>query len=148
MIFENIYEARNWFLKYSPISEEEDDKIPFFWHNLSDHKWEFGDWILIQHIIEKEHGKDREISRPILAIFTNFKIWDQALVINFVQPQRAWMLSHEVITNKELRYSMYISSLDDEVESIQFWTDNINVLGHWKNKPSIGEIKKALNKKI
>lgn len=149
MRFDNIEEAREWFRKYTPISEEEDRKIPFFWDDLPEHKWKFGDWILIQHIQPSEYGsKDRVISRPILAIFTNFKIWDQALVINFVQPRRAWEYAHEVITNPEIGYSMPIGTLDDEIEAIQFWTDNIKVLGHWESKPSIGQLKEAMIKKI
>ena len=149
MIFNNMEEARDWFLNYKSLDEESDNKIPFFWDDLGNHKWKFGDWILIQHIkSDEDDNKKRVISRPILAIFTNLKIWDQALVINFVQQQRAWMFSHKVTTNPEYGINMHICTLDDEIEAIQFWTDNIKVLGHWKIKPSIGEIKKALDKKI
>lgn len=173
MIFKNIHDARDWFLKYKPLTE----KVISFCYEYKG-QWKFGDWILFQHIQQKENGEKRysvyfpdgklkcqvhtfeeaklqgekdirqdheqEISRPILAIFTNYKIWDQALVINFVQPQRAWMQSHEVITNPEINYSMKAAEIDDEVQAIQFWTDNIKVIAHWKQKPSIKELKQAL----
>lgn len=146
MIFKTLREARDWFLKYKPLTEE---VISFCYkHDHTD--WEFGDWILFQHITHNEEQTgdfDKQlISRPILAIFTNFKIWDQALVINYVQPQRAWMRSHEVYNSPESKYTSYICELDDEVEAIQFWTDDIKVLGHWKHKPTIAQLKLALKK--
>lgn len=138
MIFNKLYEARNWFLQYKPLEE----KVPFFWTEYNHKPWEFGDYIFFQHI--KVENKAQVISRPILAIFTGFKIWDQALVINFVQKTRAWMYSHEVVTNPDINYTMTIAYLDDEVESIQFWTDNIKILGYWKNRPTFSELKQSL----
>lgn len=136
MVFKNIHEARNWFLNYLPL----EDKVPEFWTQYDHKSWKFGDYILFQHI---KDGKT--ISRPIYGIFTNFTVWDQALVMGFIQNRRAWT-SHEIITNAERNISYPICCLDDEVEQIQFWTDNIKVLGHWKYKPSISELKSGLYK--
>lgn len=149
MIFKNKHEARKWFLKYKPLTEN----VISFCYEYDSKNWGFGDWILFHHITNEQNydgdscstSNELVISRPILAVFTNFKIWDQALVINFIQPERAWMYSHQVITNPENNYSMHIMSLDDEVEAIQFWTDNIKVLGHWKQKPSIKDLRLALS---
>jgi hypothetical protein len=138
MVFKNINEARNWFLKYEEIERE----VPIFWGDYDFGNWKFGDYILFQQ--QTING----ISRPIYAIFTNFTFWDQALVINFVQNRRAWTYSHEVITNPVGPYKMKIFELDDEIENIQFWSDNIYVLGHWKSKPSIKELKSSLKNKI
>jgi hypothetical protein len=147
--FNDIEEAREWFRNSKDISKTDLDKIPFFWDELEKHRWKFGEWILFQHIHSIENAKSSgKITRPILAIFTGFKIWDQALVINFVEQPRAWIWYHEVITNKEIGYSMQVGSLDDEVEAIQFWTDNIHVMGHWKSKPSLGQLKEAMSRKI
>ena len=149
MKFNNIEEAREWFRNSQTISKTDWEKVPFFWDDLQDHNWKFGDWILFQHLHSVSNAESSgKITRPILAIFTGFKIWDQALVINFVEAPRAWTCHHEIITNKEIGYSMHVVSLDDEVEAIQFWTDNINVMGHWESKPSLGQLKEALTKKI
>lgn len=141
MNFRNIYEAKEWFLKYIPLKNK---AINFCYdYPETKYKWKFGDWILIQHI---QHSTNNEmvISRPILAIFTGYTIWDQAWVINFVQQKRAWMNSHQVKTNPELEYYWFVSGLDYEVETIQFWTDNMHVIAHWKHKPTISELKHAL----
>ena len=137
-------------MKFKPLSKEIAATIPNFLNiDFKDFKWEFGEWILFQHI---EYSYDKTnpimIGRPQLAIFTNYKIWDQALVINFIEKPRAWKNHHEVITNPDINYSEAISQGDDKVNAIQFWTDNINVLGHWKTKPSIGELKSAMKKTI
>lgn len=140
MIFKNIYEARKWFLNY----QEFEVKLPSFCYEYDYTNWKFGDHILFQHI--KDPGD--KISRPILGIFTAFSVWDQALVINFVQDTRAWMSSHEIITNPELDIKFHICTLDSEIENIQFWTDNIHVLGHWINRPSKSELRQSLSNEI
>jgi hypothetical protein len=139
MVFNKLYEARDWFLNYTEFEKP----VINFWYDYDFKDWKFGDYILFQHI---KDGK--LISRPILAIFTSFTVWDQALVINFIQNKRAWTWSHEVITNPENNYKMNICMLDDEIENIQFWTDNIHVLGHWKNRPTLSELKSSLQNKI
>ena len=154
MIFKNIYKAREWFLNYEPLEVS----VPEFWTEYNHSKWKFGDYILFQHIkqIEKPHDSDTTISpthmfvisRPILAIFTSFTVWDQALVVNFIQEKRAWTNHHQVVTNSENNYKMFISTLDDEIENIEFWNDNIYVINHWKNKPNLIELKSSLEKSI
>jgi hypothetical protein len=139
MVFEKLYTAKEWFLNYTEFEKP----VINFWTEYDSKDWKFGDFILFQHIKD-----EKVISRPILGIFTSFTIWDQALVMNFIQNKRAWTFSHELITNPEGGYKMLIGFLDDEIETIQFWTDNINVLGHWKNKPNLSELKSALKNTI
>ena len=139
MVFEKLYVARNWFLNYTEFEKP----VINFWYDYDSHGWKFGDYVLFQHI---KDGKS--ISRPILGIFTSFTVWDQALVMNFIQNKRAWTFSHELITNPEHGYKMAIGFLDDEIECIQFWTDNINVLGYWKRKPTLTELKTAIKNTI
>jgi|GEM_PF-6158626 len=64
--------------------------------------------------------------------------------MEFIENKRAWTFSHKVITNPERDIKMHICCLDDEIENIVFWDDNIYVLGHWKNRPTISELKIAL----
>jgi hypothetical protein len=137
MIFNKIHEARDWFLNYKKI---ENNKSLFFWTEYDFKDWKFGDYILFQHIKD-----DNLVSRPIFAIFISFTVWDQALVINYIQPKRAWMYWHEVITNPDPKsyYSMPIGHMDDEIENIQFWTDNIHVMNHWKSRPSITQLRES-----
>ncbi len=150
MIFTNMIEAKKWFMKFKPLSKEIAHSIPnFIDFEGEDAKWEFGEWILFQHI---KYSYDKinpiMIGRPQFAIFTNYKIWDQALVINFIEKPRAWENHHEVITNPDINYSEAISQGDDKVDAIQFWTDNIKILGHWKIKPTISDLKLAMKKQI
>ncbi len=137
MIFENIHKANEWFLNYQPLEVD----VPYFLDTQSN--WEFGDWILFQHI---KSQKPRLISRPILAIFNRYNIWDQALVISFLQKKRAWTWFHKVTTSPT--YDSLIIDMDDELEHIQFWTDNIYLLQHWKSKPTLGQLKESLKKQI
>lgn len=82
-------------------------------------------------------------------IFTNFTVWDQPLVLQFVQPKRAWTHHHSYYykyNDQKFENSYYLD--DDEVTAIQFWTDNIFVLGHWKSKPNRAQLREALSKEI
>lgn len=106
----------------------------------------FGDWIIFQHITYKENVAT--ISRPILGIFVDYTIWDQALVVNFIESPRAWTAFNKVVTNKELNISMLIAVVDPEVESIPLWNENIKVLGFWKTKPTYQQLKKSIKKSI
>jgi len=142
MNFGNIYEAKRWFLDYKELDKQTGDSIINFWYNYDFKDWKFGDYILFQHV---EDG--RKIGRPQYAIFTSFTVWDQSLVMQFVQNKRAWMNSTTISSNRKGFIESHVISicmLDDEVEKIQFWTDNIHVLGHWKFKPSASELKSAL----
>lgn len=140
MIFENKYDGIKWFLNYREV----DDHVISFWTEYEHKDWKFGDYILIQHIIDGQ-----KISRPMYGIFTNFTVWDQALVLQFVQPKRAWTHHHSYYykyNDQKFENSYYLD--DDEVTAIQFWTDNIFVLGHWKSKPNRAQLREALSKEI
>ena len=67
MVFNKLYEARNWFLNYTefetPVSNFLDLKESWVLGH-----WKFGDYILFQHI-QGDHAIEL-ISRPILGIFT------------------------------------------------------------------------------
>lgn len=142
MTFENIYDAKRWFLDYKELDEQTIKSIIDF-HKYETKNWKFGDWILFQHI-----ENDKRIGRPQYAIFTNFTIWDQSLVMQFVENKRAWMNFTDIVMNKENGYKMSMIILDDEVEKIVLWDDNIHVLGHWKSKPNLSELKSALKNTI
>ena len=144
MDFNSLYEARNWFLNY----KEFETPVIGFWYNYDFNSLKFGDYILFQHIKSLNLNNQMVISRPILAIFTSFTIWDQALVLNFIQNKRAWTYSNSCISNPENGYKMLIGHMDDEIENIQFWTDNIHVLHHWKTKPSLSQLRLGLKNQI
>lgn len=141
MVFKNLYEAKKWFRNY--VQLENPGLISDFWTNYNHKDWKFGDYILFQHIHD---GK--LISRPIYAIFIDFTIWDQAPVLSLVENKRAWTFSHEVVTNAEYDIKMHICCLDSEIENIVFWDDNIYILGHWKNRPTINELRTSLENTI
>lgn len=148
MIFDNIHDAKKWFLNYV---EFDNSMVNSFYQSEDLGKdWKFGDYILLQHI------QDNKISRPIYGIFTSFTIWDQALVLQMVENKRAWMYSNEVRLKipeathkgKMPNTNVNICAMDDEITQFEFWTGDINLLGHWKSKPSISELKDALKKQV
>lgn len=144
MIFESIHDARKWFLNYVEFDES---KVNSFYESPTMGKgWKFGDYILFQHI---EKGK---ISRPIYGIFTSFTVWDQAIVLQMVENKRAWTYSNKVLGRSDKLKgppnSFYISTYDDQITQIEFWTGDINLLGHWRYRPSIPELKESLRKQV
>jgi hypothetical protein len=141
MIFENLYDAKFFYRQYRDLEDGEyNPKINGYYQNHAVHNdLEFGQYILFRHITS-----DNKISRPILALFMGYNVWDQALVIEFVEDRKMYMSYHKVITNKEMNYSMTINSLDIQTEQIQFWTDDIVLMGIWNYKPNWKEIKKSL----
>jgi hypothetical protein len=143
MIFKKLREAREHFRRYIPVDKSTSGRWFYRSQLLIPMGLNFGDWILFQHIVN-----GLTVSCPIYGIFTGWKIWDQALVINFVEKERAWMNNNEVVTNEDINYTMHINHLDDEVQAIQFWTDDIVLLGHWKDKPAINQLKQALKTKL
>ena len=99
-----------------------------------------GQWLLFQHIRSLHNSKDFEISRPILVMFLDHTIWDQALVIEFVESRKSYQNIHKYKNN----YGEFeLSNLDIQTEQIQFWTDDINILGIFDSKPNFKEIRKA-----
>lgn len=142
MIFENLYDAKFFYRQYRDLEDGEyNPKINGYYQNHAVHNdLKFGQYILFKHITS-----DNKISRPILALFMGYNVWDQALVIEFVEDRKVYMSYHKVITDN---YSMTIDSIDIQTEQIQFWTDDIILLGHWKSKPNWKLLKKALVKSL
>lgn len=145
--FNTRSEALEYGMQYSNINP--DIKYPSFIYDRQDamSKLQTGTWILFRHLRYgycSEPDKHK-ISRPILGMFINWTYWDQAVVMEYYQPIRAWAYHCEVVTNPELDYTMEYSELGSEIEHIQFWTDNIEVLGYWKTKPNYSKLKKALS---
>jgi hypothetical protein len=134
MIFQEKYEAKRWFRKYTPYEGKVKDEIP--------DGIKFGDFVLFRHI----NGTDKLISRPILGVFVGFSVWDMSLVFQFVEKLRAWEYHHKVITNRELGISLHLASMDREVEYVPLWHDGIKVIQKWGNKPTISQLKQALYK--
>jgi len=135
MKFDNRHDARKWFLDFKPCNREYKEFIDF-----ENGKLEFGDWILFR-ITNHEY----EESRPILAIFVEYNVWDMALVLNYIEKPRAWEYSHEVITNKEINYSCKVACLDRETQQQPVWMNqNIIPMGNWKVKPTISQLKEAI----
>jgi hypothetical protein len=114
---------------FTKIDSEKGYK-PYFTYDHDHSNWKFGDWILIQHV--ENDTEEVKISTPIYALFAGFSIWDQALVINYVE---------EI-------HCMKIDNADPEVKQIALWHDNAIVLGHWKHKPTVTELKAALKEQI
>ena len=133
--FNKTYEAINHFRYYKPY---EKDSTKSFWVEYDWSNWKMGDWVLIQYI---KNGK--EISKPIYGMFIEANIWDQALVIHIIEKPRAWKWHTDILTNPELNITMRMGELDPEVEAFELWTGNIHVLGHWKTKPTIGQLKES-----
>lgn len=146
MIFDNITLARNWFRQYKELDSGAEKP---------DVRLEVGEWFLFQHVSDVMPGtcstynaKKVYVSRPILALFVGYSVWDMALVYHFVEPERAWTNSHKVITNPEFKYSAYISLFDPEVQSIPDWNEHLHILGSWKTKPKVKELKSSLNSRL
>lgn len=148
MIFNNLNEVKDFYRQYRDLEDGEYDyhKNGFYHSEIDDYLenyLEFGQYILFKHI--KDGNK---ISRPILGIFLGYNIWDQALVIEFVEKRKNYMDIHDVITNKDKNYTMIASSLDIQTEQIQFWTDDIILMGFWNYKPNWKEMKSSLINKL
>lgn len=135
MVFDNLHAARRWFRNYKPTVEVVD-------YVSTSNKMVFGDWFLFQHVIWE--NKINHISRPILGIFNDYTFWDQALVINFIEGNRAWANTHKVLVGKDKQYDEQISFLDPEVQSIPLWHDDIKILGHWRNRPTLADLRIAI----
>ncbi len=120
-------------MKTHRYTKIDSDKVykPYFTYDYDHSNWKFGDWILIQHVENSDEG-EIQISTPIYALFVGFSIWDQALVINYVEEIQC----------------MKIDEVDPQVKQIALWSDNAIVLGHWKQKPTVPELKIALKKQI
>lgn len=135
MNFDTIQDAKKIFMEYHPFKK---DDFKGFWMHYDWDDWKFGDYILIQHV-----KGSSSVSRPIYGIFIDTGVWDQALVVHFIEKRRAWQIHNSIG-----KYNYCIALLDPEITTIQLWTDDIHVLGHWKLKPTIQQMKSALLLKI
>ena len=136
MVFKSCIEAKEWFYSYSKLDKVIDNKFT----NWDFNEWKFGDYILFQHI--KSYNGESYISRPIYGIFVEFSYWDLALVINYIEPKRAWTKFNYV--NKDI----LVCEVDSKVESIIIWDDSFHLLNKWRYKPSLKEMKESIRKKI
>lgn len=143
--FKNVAEMREWARQYKPI-----DVNPEWYIYIKDKQLlEFGDWILFQHIMyERKSDKEHQAfaSRPLFGLFVTWTVWDQALVLNFIEKNRAYMLHCAV--NKEITHPEYADIFpfgceDPTIETFQQWTENVHMLGVWKQKPSISDLRIA-----
>lgn len=141
MIFEEREEAFRWFRQYRPSTESERS---FPLHPREVDRLRMGEWFLFRHIEHGEGEGEYYTSRPILGLFIDYSVWDMAMVVNMVEPPRAWWNSHQVITNKERGYGMHIVMMDPVVESFPLWTSNIKVIAKWNHRPSWKELKREL----
>ena len=140
MVFDYYHQGFDYFRKYEeikPIHNVQNDTIGGNFKS----ELKFGDWVLFR-IINNHNNK---ISRPIYGIFTGYNIADQALVFNFIEKRRAWQNYHHyksTISNTE--YTCDYSFDDPRVDSVIIWNDDVKILSHWKNKPSLSDLKCAL----
>jgi len=136
-IFDKRYKAVEEFRQYKPY----DGGTISFWTEYNWKDWKMGDWVLIQYIKGGE-----EISRPIYGLFIDFSVWDMALVVNIVESKRAYTQNYGIGVEDSDGFALAWE--DPEVESFELWTGNIRVLGHWKTKPSIKELKLAYKENV
>jgi hypothetical protein len=101
---------------------------------------EFGDYILFQEYTQDKHDGTQyhyKVSKPILAIYLGYFVADQAIGFNYVQWNNE---RHTVyVTNEHVkRYPTCkeVSGIEQHIE----WSDYIDILGHWKNKPNWKQI--------
>ena len=148
--FKTREDARDWFRSYTPLANQEpgqgDDSA-----EIALLKIPIGHWILFQytHSVWNASPAKFEISRPVFGLFVGISIWDQATVVNIVEKKRAWMWWSEVLNNPAPEFSKFytrVAELDPEVESFELWTGSIDLLGHWEVKPTISELKAAMQK--
>lgn len=86
-------------------------------------KINFGDYILFQEYNSTKDGYN--VSKPILAIYINCFVADQALGFKFLK-----MIKED--KSEEFEISTFIE-----------WTDHTDILGFWRNKPTFKELLKA-----
>lgn len=127
----------NHYRKYKTITKEEANSLDYT--DIVNYK--FGDWILFQHVIYTSDRDIAVVSKPILAIYLGYDVWDMAQVMYFVE--------NEIPFYKEEKYAKSINqtvNLNNTplVQEIILWTDSIIELGNWSHKPSVAELKEGL----
>jgi hypothetical protein len=106
-------------------------------------KLEFGDYILFQEYEQGKHDGTQyhyKVSKPILAIYLGCFVADQTIGFNYVR----WNNDRHTVyvTNENVtRYPTCkeVSGIEQHIE----WSDYIDILGHWKQKPKWKKIIKS-----
>lgn len=104
---------------------------------------EFGDYLLFQEYKQREHDGTQyhyKVSKPILAIYLGLFIADQTIGFNYViwnNENHTVRITNEYVTNYPV--CKEVDSIHQHIE----WSDYLDILGHWKNKPRWKEIIKA-----
>lgn len=137
MNFNTLLEAESLYRIYSEMSEIDKQNDISYWNDVRK-KPKMGDWCLFKHIRYK--NEKYEISTPILALIVGHNVWDMALVIEYVEEWWGWQINSKVL-NTHVNDYYSIAESDKEVKHIQFWTDNIIILGHWKHKPTFSQLR-------
>lgn len=142
MEYKTIEEVYDKFAKYEPLSDVDKINSKSYWYEYEPLPV-MGEWILFKHvktIYPKGVEYESLISKPILGLVVGHTVWDQALVLEYVTEWRGFEVNSEVFTGG---YYDSIALGDKKVKHIQFWTDNIIVLGHWKTKPTFFELRQS-----
>jgi hypothetical protein len=106
-------------------------------------KLEFGDYILFQEYTHSHHDGEQyyyKVSKPILAIYLGHFVADQTLGFNYVRwnnEQHTVYITNEYVTNKPI--CKEVQGIENHIE----WSDYLDILGHWNQKPKWREIIKC-----
>jgi len=141
MKFLTLKEAEAHFYPYLPLSETDKAKEISYWDKYLE-KPTMGEWLLFKHVMRDENSES--ISRPILGLVVGHTFWDMALVLEYVTEWRAWECNSKVLNTNVDSYYPIVDN-DKTVKHIQFWTDNIIVIGHWEYKPKFKELRAAFS---
>lgn len=113
---------------------------------LDEDNLEFGDYLLFQKYERDKYIDNHytyKISKPIIAIYLGSFIADQAIGFNYVRwnnDRHSELISNEYVKN--YRVCTEVKGIESHIE----WDDEIDILGHWKNKPKWKEIIKSYRK--
>jgi len=127
MKFKNKQECISHFRKYTSYEGE----LPNYW--LNPEKPNMGQLMLFSII------KDKTISTPILGLVVGHTVWDQALVLEYIEPYRAYHSNSRILNAKGELYHRLMEH-DQEVQFVQSWTDDIKVYKIWDNRPKVKDM--------
>ena len=142
MKFESALQAKDYFFKYRQFPEGYSALL--YYRDLGKPEgmvFNMGEWALIRHVWR--HGKREELSDLMLILVVGHTVWDQAIVLEFVQDWRRWQYKAEVL-HESGDFYLSLAEGDRQVEHIQFWTDDVAVLGRWDKRPGFHEILNAV----
>tara|TARA_R110000772_G_scaffold20466_2_gene56794 strand:- start:88462 stop:88878 length:417 start_codon:yes stop_codon:yes gene_type:complete len=103
-------------------------------------KLKFGDYILFQEYTSNNNNNNNNnfnVSKPILAIYLGMFVADQTIGFNYVKWNND---NHTVyITNEHVTNYPTVKEVE-KVESHIEWSDYIDILGVWENRPGWKQI--------